>query len=373
MKIKILESFQTENSYYHDNLAVGWNEHTTKPINDIDNFHFFKFLTIDKDTNIEGRNIFPIFISAHTKQITKTDIGPILRYIKNNVDLFISKNLIPVFWDPLEGNVTIAEEIDKIADEFNSAFPIYYISADFKLTYRKNKFTFVYNDQWLHHIPPRNDIIDFIPERTYINCNRVARYHRCMLMDEIINRSMLTQGWNTWANTYGAFEEYKNDFPDTQIDQKKYDILDVKDITQANPTHMIPIRHCQSSTIYVNTETHYKNENLFISEKTYKPISIGMPFMSLGNPGTLDYLRLLGFETFSEWIDESYDLDLPLQKRVETLVENLVYLNGFSVKGRKKLRKSMSEVCRHNLEVYKRLPRRNTFVTNLKRIEKGML
>ena len=54
---------------------------------------------------------------------------------------------------------------------------------------------------------------------------------------------------------------------------------------------------------YLTTETHVDNNVLFISEKTYKPISIGMPFMSLGNPGTLEYLRSKGFITFSDWID----------------------------------------------------------------------
>lgn len=373
MKVKFIEDFQTENSYYHDNIAIQWDIQTTSPINDIDNFHFFKFLTLDKDKTIEGKNLFPIFISAQTKQITKTNIDPIVRFMKNNVDLFVNKNLIPVFWDPLEGNITIAEEIDKIVDIFSNAFTIYYISADYKLNYRNNKFKFIFNDQWIHHLTPKTKIIDFHPDRVYINCNRVARYHRCMLMDKIIDNNLLKYGWNTWANTYGAFDEYKTDFPQTTIDQQTYDILDVKDITEANPTKLIPYRHCQSSMIYLNTETHYKNENLFISEKTYKPISIGMPFMSLGNPGTLEYLRLIGFETFSEWIDESYDLDYPLDKRVEIVVDNLKYLHSLSTKGKAKMRRQMEEVCWHNLEVYKKLQRRNTFVTNLKRILKGQI
>ena len=94
-----------------------------------------------------------------------------------------------------------------------------------------------------------------------------------------------------------------------------------------------------------------------------------MPFISLGNPGTLEYLRMIGFETFHDWIDESYDLDLPLSKRVDIITDNLKYIK--SVQNKQSLRKQMGETIRHNFEVYKRLQRKNTFVSALKRIEKG--
>lgn len=46
---------------------------------------------------------------------------------------------------------------------------------------------------------------------------------------------------------------------------------------------------------------------LFISEKTFKPIAHGHPFMIFGPPGILHYLKALGFATFDHVIDESYD------------------------------------------------------------------
>tara|TARA_B100000963_G_scaffold174447_2_gene151765 strand:- start:3906 stop:5489 length:1584 start_codon:yes stop_codon:yes gene_type:complete len=45
----------------------------------------------------------------------------------------------------------------------------------------------------------------------------------------------------------------------------------------------------------------------FITEKTFKPIMYGHPFLLVTHPGTLRHLRSIGFETFPEWIDESYD------------------------------------------------------------------
>lgn len=46
---------------------------------------------------------------------------------------------------------------------------------------------------------------------------------------------------------------------------------------------------------------------LFISEKTYKPLRLGLPFLIYGGPYLLAHLRNLGFRTFHPLIDESYD------------------------------------------------------------------
>jgi len=366
MKVNIFHPLQTNNSYYTVQKNMNWNLENDNSINDINNFHYFKFFDITEDAKI-----FPIWYSAMSKEMDRTNDLEIIKLVEQNYQKFIKKELIPVLIDPLEGNTTIAESIDSISEYFGNAIKFYFINADYKLQTRKNKFTHVFVDQWIHHIPPQKKPIKYYEDRTYINCNRVARYHRCMLMDKLIENNLVKNGFNTWANTYGAFDEYKRDFPNTKIEKQKFDILDVKDISKTNPTHMIPMRHCMGSFIYVNTETHYTSENLFISEKTYKPISIGMPFISLGNPGTLKYLHSIGFETFSDWIDERYDLDLPLSKRVEIVVDNIKNLS--KITNKQSLRKEMQETINHNLALYKRLQRRNSFIAALKRIEKGEL
>lgn len=45
----------------------------------------------------------------------------------------------------------------------------------------------------------------------------------------------------------------------------------------------------------------------FVSEKLYKPMAVGHPFLACGTKGMLNFLKLQGFETFSGIIDESYD------------------------------------------------------------------
>jgi hypothetical protein len=48
-------------------------------------------------------------------------------------------------------------------------------------------------------------------------------------------------------------------------------------------------------------------ELAFLTEKSFKPLQHGLPFLMLGSPGTLTQLRSLGFRSFAPAINESYD------------------------------------------------------------------
>lgn len=57
--------------------------------------------------------------------------------------------------------------------------------------------------------------------------------------------------------------------------------------------------------IVVETAMEYPYN--FITEKTYRPIANGRPFVIIGPLRTLTFLKSFGFLTFSSIIDESYD------------------------------------------------------------------
>jgi hypothetical protein len=66
-------------------------------------------------------------------------------------------------------------------------------------------------------------------------------------------------------------------------------------------------------------ETLPTGEQLFVSEKTFKPIILMHPFIVYGSRGTLAYLHKLGFQTFDHVIDESYDLGNTLNERLNSI------------------------------------------------------
>ena len=77
------------------------------------------------------------------------------------------------------------------------------------------------------------------------------------------------------------------------------------------------------------TETLYDAEQsggAFITEKTFKAILNGHPFVIFGCPNTLATLRQLGYRTFDQAIDNSYDLEQDNTERFRLTVESIKQL-----------------------------------------------
>jgi hypothetical protein len=67
-------------------------------------------------------------------------------------------------------------------------------------------------------------------------------------------------------------------------------------------------------------ETLFDDSRLHLTEKALRPIACGKPFMLVATPGSLEYLRSYGFETFGDLIDESYDLETDPAARLTAVV-----------------------------------------------------
>jgi len=65
------------------------------------------------------------------------------------------------------------------------------------------------------------------------------------------------------------------------------------------------------------------DNKVLVSEKTYKPIAFYHPFVILGPKGILQSLQNLGFETFENLFDESYDTEPNWHNRLDCLVDNV--------------------------------------------------
>jgi hypothetical protein len=102
----------------------------------------------------------------------------------------------------------------------------------------------------------------------------------------------------------------------------------------------------------VISEAQYEDSQgtVFLSEKMFKPIACYHPFMVLGNRNSLLEMKKLGYETFSKWIDESYD-SLPDNKRMDAIIESLQIFDG--EKNKISIYKDMEQVLKHNYDVLK--------------------
>jgi len=101
------------------------------------------------------------------------------------------------------------------------------------------------------------------------------------------------------------------------------------------------------SLLYLVTETVATGRRHHITEKTFKPIALGMPFVIVGTQGSLEYLRSYGFRTFEGIWDESYD-QAEDSVRIERIASLLRSLDELSVTAKQDLFAQAREVIEHN-------------------------
>ena len=101
------------------------------------------------------------------------------------------------------------------------------------------------------------------------------------------------------------------------------------------------------SLLYLVTETVATGRRHHITEKTFKPIALGMPFVIVGTKGSLKYLRSYGFRTFEGIWDESYD-DAEDDVRIERIASLLRSLDELPQAAKQDLFEQCREVIEHN-------------------------
>ena len=81
------------------------------------------------------------------------------------------------------------------------------------------------------------------------------------------------------------------------------------DTGQTAPTWMSSMSLYQQAEFELVNETHHQNigDLIFLTEKTFRTLLAGIPFLLFGNPGSLALLHQLGYKTFPKVFDEYYD------------------------------------------------------------------
>jgi hypothetical protein len=92
----------------------------------------------------------------------------------------------------------------------------------------------------------------------------------------------------------------------------------------------LPINMYNQVRFNLVVETDIDFQDSFLpSEKIFKALITGIPFVVVSTPFFLKHLRNLGFETYSKFWDESYDLEIDYQKRIEKIIALCNQLHNF--------------------------------------------
>jgi hypothetical protein len=107
----------------------------------------------------------------------------------------------------------------------------------------------------------------------------------------------------------------------------------------------------ENSYFSVITETTYFNdEPVFLTEKTFKAVIMKHPFILVTVPGSLKYLKQLGYKTFDGLIDERYDQEQDDTERLTMVVNEIERLSNLSAAQLSHFLKEAELICSYNFE-----------------------
>lgn len=140
---------------------------------------------------------------------------------------------------------------------------------------------------------------------------------------------------------------------------KKLPIILDSDLVE-NLAININLQHYTDSYISIIHETHTHNDSVFISEKTFKTILAGHPFIIMGSPHMLSLLKTLGYKTFHPYIDESYDAESNLTSRKDMVIREIEKIINMNENDRHDLFLAISEITKFNFHHLQNYHKRNS-------------
>jgi hypothetical protein len=100
-----------------------------------------------------------------------------------------------------------------------------------------------------------------------------------------------------------------------------------------------------------NSNWYYYYEEGFITEKTFRTIANGHPVIWVAEHGTTKVMQQLGFKTYSEFWDESYDAIRDPIDRINAVIDLLKDLSKLNTQERQELWQKMIPTLKHNQQL----------------------
>jgi hypothetical protein len=135
-------------------------------------------------------------------------------------------------------------------------------------------------------------------------------------------------------------------------------VLDNPNFSRYPMEHSVdPVKHLyDTSLINIITETYFFNNIIHITEKTYKPIAFMQPFILVAAAGSLKHIQDMGFKTFSEFWDESYDLELDHKLRFEKIMSIIKFIASWTEAQRIEFTHKIKDIVEYNVKHLNRMP-----------------
>jgi hypothetical protein len=174
----------------------------------------------------------------------------------------------------------------------------------------------------------------------FLYLNKQLRPQRIKLYNHILNAGLLNNSLYTFIGLENPVRlpvEYELPW----IDRKNYPWHNYDQDIYEKPYN--------ETVCNIVPETIIENNEIFLTEKIWKAIIAEQPFVVHGCAGYLKKLQELGFKTFKNFFDESYDDQLDHDVRIKKIIETL---KTIKIKDYKKLYQETTNIRQHNKKLF---------------------
>jgi hypothetical protein len=191
--------------------------------------------------------------------------------------------------------------------------------------------------------------------RKFTCLNRVDKPFRRLFAATLVERGVTDQAYFSYTDRKYQVEYETRDSDVSQWDTWDHTVLerfappyrcDELADYEHNSHKLIDERFFQDAYFNVIVETHINN--LFLTEKTFKPILNLQPFVIVGAPRSLRLLRELGYKTFGDYVDESYDLEDNAEQRLKLCLKAVEQIAHMSHAEHQEMQQDMAEILLYN-------------------------
>ena len=132
------------------------------------------------------------------------------------------------------------------------------------------------------------------------------------------------------------------------IKKKKKQIVDAESINSVWGFGFERKQDYQDTYFSVVSETLFYETGTYLSEKVFKPLAHCHPFVLVSRPNSLQYLQNIGFKTFGDVWDESYDKIDDDENRMTKIYQLVKSLSDKSDEEWLDIYKKVKEILIHN-------------------------
>lgn len=206
-------------------------------------------------------------------------------------------------------------------------------------------------DHLINYVVKHNNIT---PDKKFLCLNRRMYYHKYKIIKELFDRELLNDTRFSWVDN-----KHKNNLLDKKLTdhlgidvdnfkaiQLEEDVMYGSELSKREEyLFTINPNWYYKSRVNIITETILNEKEIHITEKTWKAIYLGVPFVISASVGHLKTLRDMGFKTFNSVINEEYD-NMVGKNKIKQVVNSAIELSNLYNSP------EVLEVCKFNQDLY---------------------